>query len=52
MIPKTQKVVDWVEGLKIDEEEKDIYMKWTVQDKEVVMNINCRNTLTMKELFS
>ena len=38
--------------MKLEGDDKEVYMKWTVQDREAVMNINSRNSLTMKELFS
>lgn len=52
MVPKSQKVEDWIESMKLEGDDKEVYMKWTVQDREAVMNINSRNSLTMKELFS
>jgi|JI9StandDraft_1071089.scaffolds.fasta_scaffold662520_1 hypothetical protein len=52
MIPKSQKVSDWLEGKQLDGEDKEIYMMWTVQDREAVMGINSKSTLSMKELFN
>lgn len=52
MIPKSQKVSDWLEGKQSDGEDKEIYMMWTVQDREAVMGINSKSTLSMKELFN
>ena len=52
LIPKGAKVDEWLKQLKRDEEDKEVYVYWTVQDREVLINAGCRGSLSVKDLFT
>lgn len=54
MIPKSQRVGEWLEGLKREDEDEDkvAYILSNSQDREMIISMGCKSHLLMKELFS